>query len=954
MTSPVRQPETRPAPTIQPPRSRAVGRLTRAALWPLIIGVCGGYVAVLLHHRAAAIAIAVMFCGLSAAMALSAAVVAARQMRFNPWAAVIAAGLVVALAAWAVLPVIGMAWARFPLAAGVIWGSWRGGRAFFRHRRRGAAYRRWSQALSHPLAQQMSQVEQVLAGLTGTTRAERISAPHFGAAPNAAWSLQIIRWDGTEIRVARLKLPAHDDITNPDFLIKIREALVRRAGVKYLQLQVNAQLDEIIITVLTGPEAEEEPEQDRQALAVAAAERAAEDWLKDVKVLVLHWEDADPEEPQDAGPAWLLQEFALTFAHNPRLTLLANQEALRIHMGMQLYNDAAMLRADWNLPQNRVVFRKRASFPAVIPFHPIDTRPLFGDLVVIVYGITEDGDLAYIQLSDTDTPHGLVTGGTGSGKSVLLRVIALGSARLGIEVRGCDPKRVEMRGWRGWPNITRVATRVPDMIKLIDDTYDEMHDRYTQIEEGGASEEDFRRVLLIIDEYLMFGMLVNDFWAEERARIGGNQPKEHPVMRKIRGLVVMARGGVMNLEIATQRGDADIFPEGVRDSIGTRIAMGRQTQQSAQMSFGDARVGRDVPQGPKARGVGTASGPDGPVRIKVGFVPDPAKWNDPKHPLGPEDRRLLMEWLPPGASWDGPLPFQAADPGFGDTTPDDEVAAGKPHIRLLFFARAAMLTRAAHLTDGTTGGAPADGDLAPHYGWYPGADRTLRPAGTWIGCAAGPPGDRRVWLYPDRVLEVARDVAGRLEVPFPFTRADLDAAMRAAGLLRVDIESGERRYIVLRPMPGNDLGTKDRRKRVWDVPEDEVLGDVLDEAEAGQQSAGTATVPPEPRLQAEAPPALPPAGLAAASRAPVFKAAGMLEEGQRIVLRFTDGGEMVAIVYSKEFDPTTRSDPEPDGTGRMILNYCGDDEKGEPGYVRVRVDHPIQLADPDATGGNQC
>jgi hypothetical protein len=952
MTSPVRTPDTRPAPTVRPPRSRPAARLVQASLWPLIIGVFGGVIGLLLHHSGAAVAIAAPFCGLSGVLALAAAVVAARQLRFNPWAAVMTAGLVVVLAVWVMLPVIGLAWARIPLAAGVIGAGWHGLRAFVRHRRRNAAYHRWAQALSHPLAQGHSQVEQVLAGLAGTARAERVTAPHFGAAPNAAWSLQVVRWSGENVRIAKLKLPAHDDITSPDFLIKIREALIRRAGVENLQLQVNPQLDEITITVLNGPEEEEEePEQDRQAQAIAAAEQAAGDWLKGVKVRVLHWQDADPEEPAGAGPAWLLERFVVTFDHNARLTLPANQEQLRFHMSMQLYNDSAMLRADWNLPQNRVVFRKRASFPAIIPFHPVDTRPLFGDLVVIIYGITEDGTVAFIQLSETDAPHILVTGGTGTGKSVLLRVAALGAARLGIDVRGCDPKRVEMRGWRGWPNITEVATRVQDMIKLIEDTYDEMHDRYADIEEGKAREEDYRRVLLIIDEFLMFGMLVNDYWAEERARRPGNQPREHPVMRKIRGLVVMARGGVMNLLLATQRGDADIFPEGVRDSIGARIAMGRQSPQSAQMMFGDAQAGRDVPQG--ARGVGTTLTPDGPARIKVGWLPDPAKWNDPKQPLGDEDRQLLLDMLPPGAQWDGPLPFQAPDPGFEDTSPDSEAAAGKPHVRLLYLARAAMLTRAAHLTDGTTGGAPADGDLAAHYGWYPGADRVPRPSGTWIGCAAGDSGGRRAYLYPERVLEVARDMAANMGVPFPFDQVRVTAALRDAGLLNVDTDGESRRYVVLRPVPGNDLPGKDRRQRVWDIPEDELIGDVLtDHQDPGPKLEDTLPALPSSSAPDEPSAPSPAAALPAANPAPVFRNAGKLEEGQQVVLNFTDGQALTATVYSLDPDPTTRHRPEPDGTPRLVLNYIGDN--GEPGFVRVRSDHPIRLASPDgSTGGNQ-
>ena len=504
-----------------------------------------------------------------------------------------------------------------------------------------------------------------------------------------------------------------------------------------------------------------------------------------------------------------------------------------------------------------------------------------------------------------------------------------------------------MRGLRGWPNVSRVATRVQDMIRVIEETYGEMHERYREIEEGRAREEDYQRVLLIIDEYLMFSMMVNDFWADERAKLPGTQPKEHPVMRKIRGLVVMMRGGVMNLVLATQRGDADIFPEGVRDSIGSRVAMGRQSKESAQMMFGDATAGRDIPL--HSRGVGTTLTADGPVPVKVGFLPDPAKWNDPVKPLTDEERQLLLDMLPPGSEWDGPLPYRAPDAGYDDTAAGEEITAGKPHVRLLFFVRASMLQRQAHLTDAATGGAPADGDLAAHYGWNPGADGTLRPSGPWIGCAAGPLGDRRVYLHPARVIEVAQRLAAQMEVPFPFKRSDLDVALRASGLLRGDTEDGgTRRWTVLREVPGNDLEHKDRRQRVWDIPEDELLGDVV-HGQAGDDADGQAQAAGEP---ASAVPA-PPAARALPAPQPTDKRAGELGDGDRIVLHFEDGGEvMEATVYSIEHDPTNETSPEPDGTARLVLNYFGDD--GTPGFVRVRADHPIRLAAPgNTTGGTE-
>ena len=656
------------------------------------------------------------------------------------------------------------------------------------------------------------------------------------------------------------------------------------------------------------------PALDADQKAIAYAAGAVGDFLKEVKVKALAWEQAGEEPPEDAGVAWRLRTFEIRFERDKRLTLPASRDAIRIHLGTQLYNDPGILRAEWNVATQVVTMSKRPVLPSRVPHRPADPGILerfFAGLSVIVYGSDEDGNPAAYQLSHTDAPHKLVTGGTGTGKTVTMRVLMLDAARQGFEVRGADPKRVEMRGLRGWPNITRIATRVPDMIALVEDTYFDMLGRYAAIEEGRARREDFQRIVLFIDEFLMFGMLINDWWAEERLRLGGQQPKEHPVMRKVRSLVVLSRGANMNLVVATQRSDAEIFPEGVRDSIGARLALGRQTKESALMMFGDATVGRDIPL--QSQGVGVALAPAGPVRVKADWLPDPADWPDRFNPEDgdpDEQRALLLAMLPPGSTWDGPLPYQPSEPGTGAGDGGARITVGRADVRLLYFVGKALSTRDAHLTDASTGGAPADGAEAARYGWHPGPDGTVKPSGTWIGCVTAAGGDRRVYLHPDRAIEISRRLAGPLGVPFPHTRTQLDAALRASALLETETVGGKQRYTVRRQLPGNDLPGDDRQ-RVWDLPAREILASHDDTDD----------------LAVEA--------LSEAIQGMPVREAHDLGEGTRIILVGDDGQARPATV---QFINT-------DG-GDLVIDYSPDG--GPPGHIRVQPGQHIRLAAEDA------
>jgi hypothetical protein len=129
------------------------------------------------------------------------------------------------------------------------------------------------------------------------------------------------------------------------------------------------------------------------------------------------------------------------------VTSEASRELLRTHMSLQLHGEESALRADWHLAADQVTFTRRPDFPALIPHRPVDIAAAFGGRVVVIpHATDEDGRLTGWQWTDTDAHHELMSGPTGTGKSVDLRVVMIEAARQGHEVRGCDPKRIEMRG----------------------------------------------------------------------------------------------------------------------------------------------------------------------------------------------------------------------------------------------------------------------------------------------------------------------------------------------------------------------------------------------------------------------------------------------------------------------------------------------------------------------------
>ena len=279
----------------------------------------------------------------------------------------------------------------------------------------------------------------------------------------------------------------------------------------------------------------------------------------------------------------------------------------------------------------------------IIPHHPPAAG---GPGDPLVFASSADGSPAGFPVTG-ESPHMIVAGATGSGLTVTCRVLCLEAARRGITVRAGFIREPDAYGLRDWPNITAGGGPL-ETAALIGATFDDMMSRYADVEAGRFRPGDYRRILLVIDEYTAWSLLAGDHWARMR---GDSARRECPALGQLAALTWLSRGALINLVIAARSPKAACLPPGFLATAGTRVALGRQTAESAEMMFGDPTAGCDIPPG--AAGAGTVLGPAGRGRATMHWLPDPARWNDPVSPLTTGERQLLLDMLPPGSRWDG-------------------------------------------------------------------------------------------------------------------------------------------------------------------------------------------------------------------------------------------------------------------------------------------------------------
>lgn len=299
----------------------------------------------------------------------------------------------------------------------------------------------------------------------------------------------------------------------------------------------------------------------------------------------------------------------------------------------------ARWRARWDLINDEVVFEVRPPLPDSVRRDVADISSQ--EQLRLPYSVDEDGHvLCWSLASSAGTPHFLVNGATGAGKTVLIRGLVLEAARRGFRVRMCDPKRVEFVGLKAWPNVEIVATSVPDIVAVIHDTNVEMERRYRLMETGEADSSDFDKLILVLDEFRYFYGIVNTWWQSVK---GSGGTKECPILDEFNAIAILGRTAGVHLIVGTQRPDAAFLGGDTRDQFGARASLGRLSPEGARMMWGAHHIGVAVPRGKPGRG--TAIGEAGePGEAQSYWTPDPTKADG-------EDLEVLHRMRPAETRW---------------------------------------------------------------------------------------------------------------------------------------------------------------------------------------------------------------------------------------------------------------------------------------------------------------
>lgn len=273
---------------------------------------------------------------------------------------------------------------------------------------------------------------------------------------------------------------------------------------------------------------------------------------------------------------------------------------LKVWEDKQLAIEAALdiniIRMKYGKSKSRVIIQAVPAKDDLPEYVEWQAKYLSPDSFVLVLG---EGYIGPVTVDLTKVPHILLGGSTGSGKSLLLKLLLMQSIHKGAEVYIADFKGgVDFPS--AWHEQCRMCFEEDDLIKLLTGLVDELERRKSLFKEAGCPNlDEYNKAKGTYLKRLVFAC---DEVAEILDKSGVDKTRKDklaPIESKLSLIARQGRAFGIHLILATQRPDANLIPGQIRTNLGCRIC-GRADSILSQIILDSTAAADQIPK--EARG----------------------------------------------------------------------------------------------------------------------------------------------------------------------------------------------------------------------------------------------------------------------------------------------------------------------------------------------------------------
>lgn len=239
------------------------------------------------------------------------------------------------------------------------------------------------------------------------------------------------------------------------------------------------------------------------------------------------------------------------------------------------------------------------------------------DRLETIVGENVSGEPVSIDFSSSETPHLLIGGITGSGKSVALETLLIGLVRHytpeQLQLVLVDPKGTELGFLERYGHVHGQVWMYPDeAIKVLEEAVDEMDRRYAVFRAQRVQKLQQYNERVEVSERLPWRVVVLDEFAD----LTSDKKDKSAIESSLQRLAQKARACGIHVIVATQKPSAEVINSTVRSNLGAQLALRVKTSS-------DSRIIMDETGAEALAGNGDAFLKDagGVVRLQCAWVP---------------------------------------------------------------------------------------------------------------------------------------------------------------------------------------------------------------------------------------------------------------------------------------------------------------------------------------------